>query len=439
MTLGAILIFAGWLYTVVRGLFQPWIVATGLFGWIVLCPPWNWRYGGLPDLEYQNYLFFAVAVGTLLTGFSSTKLGKVKPFAFLTLFLAISWVSSFGSLNPERSTFFLDTFLKITLISFFCTQIFDKSQHIKWVLFVVMLAQGWNALNINQLFYQYGINNNNFSWNFLDNNTYSISSLPILGLSLGSLFLHSNLKLRLAALLLAILQIHAIMILGSRGSMLAVVFMLGLASLIAPKDKATLTLLLFLTLVAFALAGPSVIGEFNSAFASENERDSSATSRFYLWQAGWEITKDHPLLGVGPWAGDMLVPQYGQGFLQGERKALHNIFFEASTGSGVPAAICYFLFYFLPWKKSYNIWRKEKRQLPNWMAISCFGTIVGVPAYLVGSCFSSGLLIENIYVLLSISISSSFIYEQQKLILGAQRDPKALRNIPWSVPQKLNY
>ena len=129
----------------------------------------------------------------------------------------------------------------------------------------------------------------------------------------------------------------------------------------------------------------------------EEERDSSAESRFYLWQAGLRITQDYPILGVGPNATRKLVPlpQYYEGGLPQSSKALHNLFFDISTGMGVPGLLMFSGFLFLP------IWHcyRHRRTVDDDLRLPCLAVMAGIPGYAVASMFSSGVLFETGYIL----------------------------------------
>jgi O-antigen ligase len=159
-------------------------------------------------------------------------------------------------------------------------------------------------------------------------------------------------------------------------------------------------------LMVVVLAGPPVVREFSSIFVSQDERDSSADSRFYVWDAGLRISLDNPLLGVGPWAGEALVPSYYRGEIGDvEGKALHNLFFEMSTGAGIPALILYVLFFAAVFIGHFQLWRSGK-WMPSELRTINIAVLCGVPGYLVASVFSSGILIESPYVLVSLGIAS---------------------------------
>jgi O-antigen ligase len=165
-----------------------------------------------------------------------------------------------------------------------------------------------------------------------------------------------------------------------------------------PRNATNVTLLVLGITATIALAGPPVVKEFTSSFASDEERDSSAESRFYLWEAGAKIIAAHPLVGVGPGASRYYVPQYYRMESGLTIKALHNVIFEVGAETGIFGLISYITFFFAPLiyvvkNRLYFASAGSKYWLP------ALAVIAGVPGYFLASMFSSGSLIESSYTL----------------------------------------
>jgi O-antigen ligase len=412
MTKGIALLLGIWGFIVLKALLNPWIGFVGYAGFAVLCPTWNWRWG-LPELDYQKYLAGATVLGFAFTGMRTQKLPQSVKLAIsaLLLYLAIAWISSFQSMNPIKSAVYLDISWKICLMGCVGIWLVDTPKKLYWFLWTLVLCQGWNAYNINELYFERGfINVYGFLWNFLDNNTYSISSLPIAAIAFALLMTMKDWRLRALAGLIFVLQMHQIMILQSRGTMLGGILLVALGVLFMPKNRTSVTMISVGLSLGIMLAGPSVMEEFNSSFKAEGELDSSAESRFSLWKAGAAIMADYPLLGVGPWAGEVMVPKYYEGDVRditgSSFKALHNLFFEVGTGVGVPGLIMYLLFFFIPWTVHFQLWLKERDRMEPWLRVSNLSVLCGLPGYWAASMFSSGALIEAPYLLIVLGCAS---------------------------------
>lgn len=110
-----------------------------------------------------------------------------------------------------------------------------------------------------------------------------------------------------------------------------------------------------LLLVVVAVAGlgngsQTIIGDRFSGEIDRNER--SILHREALWQANWEIVKDHPWLGIGPWQNVRELPAYyekNQSITSPYIGHAHNNVLQILASQGVFAALFYLWFcvYFL--------------------------------------------------------------------------------------------
>jgi O-antigen ligase len=403
--LAVLLLFASLLF---GSLFRPWIGTFGYLFFAVLCPQWNWRWS-LPDINFQKFIAAAALIGFLLSGMCYQRLPKWGLVALASLVgtLILNFLSGFGSIDPPKSEFFLDIFWKITLMTCLAAGVLSDLQAIRITSILLVIAQGWNAFNINQLYFQVGfLDLNSLSWNFLDNNTYAVSSLPIMGLALGLVFADQHRWTRYLAGVILVLQLHQLMLLESRGTMLGAILLCASAVVVMPKNRLNWTVVVFSAVITIVLAGPPVVQEFSSIFNSSDELDTSADSRYYLWQAGLAITLDNPMTGVGPWAGEMAVPAYYLGDMKmGKYKALHNLFFEMSTGAGIPALLLYLTFFLAVFWGHWQLWRSKFPMPPELRSVNV-AILCGIPGYFLASMFSSGILIESPYVLTALGIAA---------------------------------
>lgn len=310
---------------------------------------------------------------------------------------------------------YVDITFKIFLMFSVGIFLLRQSKHITILAWALMICQGWNALSINQIYFERGyIIINNFSWNWLDNNTYSISSLPILAMTFAILMTATKNWQRLLSGFILVLQLHQLMILQSRGTMLGAILLIVLGVFFMPKNRATWTMVSISFTLGAMLAGPSVIEEFNSSFKPKDQLDSSAQGRFYLWKAGAAIMNDYPLLGVGPWAGELLVPKYYEGISDGmPAKALHNLYFEVGTGCGMPALIAYLGIFIIPTSIHFLLWLRLRNRMPDWFRLVNLAVLCGIPGYWGASMFSSGALIEAPYLLVLLGCAALPVYRDE--------------------------
>jgi len=413
MSKGAFAVLAVFAFVIVLALPHAWIGYIGYSGFSILCPQWNWR-GELQDWEFQKWIVVAVLIGFLVTGLRIPPLANVSKYSllFYTAYLGLTLLSSFQTSEEAKTIKYWDVSWKLWLMAVLGCFLIDTPKKVAWLCWAMILSQGWNAWNVNQLYFQRGfINTKDFSWNFLDNNTYSISTVPIMAVALSICIAEKDKFRRLVSGFVFGLEVHQLMLLQSRGTMLGALVLGGLAFVFMPKSKVTVLLAIVGVCLTLMLAGPSVVNEFGSVFQQTEELDSSASSRYKLWSAGMGIMSDYPLLGVGPWVGEKYVPQYYEGYSEvRDHKALHNLFFEVGTGCGIPAVIAYVAFFWLPWLAHLKLWYEKRPKMDIGLRTANLAVLCGVPGYWVSSMFSSGALIESPYTLMVIACVSLTVF-----------------------------
>ncbi len=107
-----------------------------------------------------------------------------------------------------------------------------------------------------------------------------------------------------------------------------------------------------------------------------------------------------------------MVPKYYEGGLNVANKALHNLFFEVGTGTGVPALLAYLGFFWLTWFLHYRSFAYQA-SWPDWYRFVNLAMFCGIPGYWAASMFSSGALIEAPYVLVAMGIVAHVLLQQE--------------------------
>jgi len=404
--LGILFVYPLFVASCVAGIIRPYYGLLGFYAFVFLEPEWNWRWSIPEDSEFQKYVGVCVLIGVLLTGMRGNRFSGwlgVSVFSLLG-FLALAYLSSLQSHAPTLTEFYLDVITKVILMAIVTAKLVDTPRKAVILLWVVCITQGYNAMRINEQYFQdgYSLYATITSWGTKgDNNLYSIFTIPAMAASTSLVMYSLRWWARSLAGGVLILQMHQIMLLESRGCMLGALFMFAVAILLMPKNRYTIRVTVLAVLGGAALAGPPVIEEFTSSFESAENRDSSAESRFDLWKAGIAITGDYPLLGVGPFAGQTLVGQYSDMYAGKDMKDVHNLALEVSSGCGIPAALLYFNFFLIPWCVAATRYWRERDLMSREVATVHFALVVGVPGYLLSSMFSSGALLESSYLLVA--------------------------------------
>jgi hypothetical protein len=411
--LGPLFIFSLLAVVCAGALFRPAIGVIGYYAFIALEPEWNWRWSLPADFQYQKYIAAATLIGLLVTGLRGNRWSSSARLACACLmaFFALALLSAQFTILPDATAFYLDIVGKIILMAVVAVHVIDSPRLLTRSVWVIIASQAYNAFQINLDYFKMGFcaYAHYTSWGLKgDNNDYSIFTTPIMALSCAVMFGIRSLPLKLIAGVIFTLQLHQIMLLESRGCMLGGLAMMPIFLWFMPKTKLNWSAVLVAVALGGTLAGPSVVKEFSSSFASDENRDASAESRFDLWRAGAQITADYPLLGVGPWAGQGLVPSY-LGMDTG-RKGLHNLIFEISTGCGVPALLLYLSYFAIAWFVAIRALRRRKvAPLPEWAEIIYLGTAAGLVGYFVSSMFSAVAMLESSYMLAAFSLATSLM------------------------------
>ncbi len=409
---GLIFVYGSLIYICVMAIVRPWIGVVGYFGFAILNPVYLWGYSLPPDVDLQKFIVGSTFIGLIISGFRGNKIKGAPAWAIsgLVLYLAWAFVTAQFTIHEGDTTFYMTNIWKIVLMSCIGLLLIDTPKKVTTLMWVIVIAQGWNAWEINLQYFQDGYCWAAYNgWGIADNNGYSILTVPVMGASLGLAFYSEKLWARLLAGFIFVLQMHLIMLLESRGTMIGAVGLGVLGVWYVHKNSWTTSTIIVSFLLGTALAGPSVVEEFSSSFKEQGELDSSAESRYKLWKAGVAITQDYPIFGVGPNATGRLVPQYYEGGLATDHKVLHNLFFDVITGSGIPGAILYFTFFGLVWWAVRVRWKRGKATLPPWARAPLFSVLCGVPGYMAASMFSSGALIETSYICVIVGASTLLV------------------------------
>jgi|694.fasta_scaffold118265_2 O-antigen ligase len=414
--LGFVIVYAASALGIIGAIVRPYIGMLVFYAFVFLEPEWNWRWVIARDAGFQRYLAGFTILGWLLHGgrFPRRKTNVTLAMMCLLLFLILAWISSFFTISVPFTEFYMGILWKIIAMSLLAIAILDSERKIVVLAWVIVFCQGYNAYQINLQYFTDGFCRfaTQSNWGYKgDNNLYSIFTLPAAGLAAGFAMFSKTWKEKAIAGFILLLQAHQVMLLESRGGMLGGIAMIAFLIYLVPKTSLNLTIVGVGLILGSVLVGPPVVKEFMSSFESSDSLDSSASSRFSTWKAGMDITLDYPLFGVGPYAGQVLVPQYYEKSDRKDAKGLHNLFFEISSGCGIPAVILYFSFFGIIAFSSWKLIRRSGTMNENRRAVLT-GALVGNAGYLVSSMFSSGALLESSYICASLSAAILLVEDE---------------------------
>jgi putative inorganic carbon (HCO3(-)) transporter len=241
--------------------------------------------------------------------------------------------------------------------------------------------------------------------NYSNSNDLALAMVISLPLCLGLLFLTRNWLWKAAWALVMISMAYVVFLTGSRGGFIslmitAVVCLWHFA--IRGRRRYILALVPLLGVIFWVSSGDMLSKRLNETFGSKDpdtEAYASSEQRQLLFWRSIEMTKQHPLFGVGPGNFEQV---------SGVWHETHNAFTQLSSEGGLPALILYVL---ILWHGFMNIRRTkrlayrhtESRLLAGTLHASLIGYIVGSMFASVGFQFFPYILVAYTAALLSIA------------------------------------
>jgi len=179
-----------------------------------------------------------------------------------------------------------------------------------------------------------------------------IALFMLLGMTLAQVSIGASAMTRSTAYQIVAITLGAVGLLLSltRAAWLASA-VVGVLALGRTKKRWGAALLVVLVAVAgLGNGSQTIIADRFSGDIDRNER--SILHREALWQANWEIVKDHPWLGIGPWQNVRALPTYYAQTQPADASYIghaHNNVLQVLASQGIFAALCYvgFCAYFL--------------------------------------------------------------------------------------------
>ena len=331
-----------------------------------------------PMFPISNYKIIVLLAGSLLVFYVCNLINlKRSDFKLISptllsilLILFLSW-SAFGylySADPEKSLYMTIQSLGAILLYLGLTIYIEEENQIKDILKILLCFGGvLTFLGVLQQFplailknpIQYTTNNSTSL--FVHKNVFSgyiVSLLPLFCLT----FLYPFSKLwKLISGLSFVLILIALGFSGSRGGQLVAIFSLLIITvyLIFTNERKIAKILvvgIFVSIVLYLIIDPiakTLQSQLNESFISRRGSlvslatgnwAGTQTQRLLFWQGGWEIFKDHWLIGSGPISFALLFPKYylnfnpiikNQVLISGAPPHAHNLFVQTASDSGV--------------------------------------------------------------------------------------------------------
>jgi O-antigen ligase len=169
---------------------------------------------------------------------------------------------------------------------------------------------------------------------------------------------------KVVLLLILVLLLFSITSTKSRGGFLGIVAAAGYCWVASPRKIGSL-------LVLVAVAGPVVALVPDSYWAeiktieTSTENDDTGAQRLYLWNMGWEMFKDYPIIGVGPTNFQWASPAYESENQQAAGlhvwgKGAHSLYFTLLPEAGVAGVVIFVSIVVVGFRDNWRVRRAYK-------------------------------------------------------------------------------
>lgn len=418
-------------FGVVGGLANPVI---GLFTYVLfatLRPQFVWGFAG--DFGgISQYVAIAMFIGWARTNFGQYGLRRVMYItAPLAVFGLWVFVSAQTATNTTVANAWAIEFLKILAPFLVGVTTLNTTKQARLLLWVLVASHAYVSLNFNQGYFLTGFNEvGELGFGGADNNSYAVSLVTALGPAIGlALSARSALEKAVAGLSI-VLILHTILLTYSRGGMTGLIVSLIVIFAMVPKKPSYVAAVFVVFLIGARLAGPQVIERFSTSFASQEERDASADSRFQLWAACWQMATRSPLVGVGPRNFPVNASAYG--FTAG--KEAHSTWMQTLAEMGFPGLLALLAFYAAAVRKLWPIARRKWTPETKEETVLAAGILSGLAGFMVSAQFVTTVGMETSYY--TVMVGAILAASASQKVLGTVSAPAAVPYAPAPVPAR---
>jgi O-antigen ligase len=184
-------------------------------------------------------------------------------------------------------------------------------------------------------------------------------------------------------------------------------FVVALGVVFAVRKRVLLSVLVAALVLVYVLAPAGFQDRITSIVDLKHERN---VERVYMWKAGFEIFKDHPLVGVGLMDLSEIYDRYRPPEAREDHGHFHNIFIQVAAARGAVGLVAFF---YLLWAMGAAIWRgfrlsREESPFAGALALGAFGAYLGfIVSGLFEWNFGDSEVIMLVYFLVGIGIAST--------------------------------
>ncbi|MDI6780504.1 MAG: O-antigen ligase family protein [bacterium] len=399
--------------TVVAMIFWEPYVGVVFFTFLLYFSPEDHGVGSAARVSL--YVSLLTLVAWLIKGIGEKKLNIKWPLQLVILGILSLWmfiVTQTAHISVEASLADSIKFFKIFVFCFLIIAIANSQKKLKILLAINIFGITYFSLNgFHSLLFGGDVNGI-----YSDNN--SLAHLLDLFFPLGIAMLFYPTKwVRFWGYGLILMQLSTIIISNSRGGMLGLTSMLlwmlfqGLREL---RWKMIGIIGIIVILAAGIIFGTEAGGRCikrMETIKTYQKDEGSAMKRIYLWQAGIEMIKDHPIVGVGMDNFALTFPEYNP-YLKPQTS--HSTYIQFGSECGIPGLGIYLLLLIFHFKTTFDIRRKVDKN--SFEAYVCLSLESGIIGHMISSIFIAKVYSEPVYwIIMFGAILKNLVKEQINL------------------------
>jgi probable O-glycosylation ligase (exosortase A-associated) len=377
-----------------------------------------WFSFGRPgDFVWPEYTFdYAIWVaGAALVGYIVFEMPRspVRMKGMWILVMLWGWLAAASVMAADPSIAYpkLYEYSKVFIMAFLTATIVNTEQRVKYVLYTLAVSLGLlgakGALDSILSGFSYAMQGPGGM--ISEQNEYALA------LNMGIPILYWLAKdepkrwIRLALYGMAAGSALVVVATRSRSGLLGLI-MVGLMILIFSKRKVLLTIGLVAACSVLFLYGPEGALERYRTIPTATEEDASAIGRLEAWSAAIQMTKAHPVFGVGLRNFMEVFPQYSNA----SPRVTHNAIFEMLSETGIPGCAIWVALIFTAMWRMYSLRRRVIRA-PDGSHLGkyCLIIIVVLIVYLVPNMFINRQDFDLMYQLIGLSAGLAGVIERK--------------------------
>jgi putative inorganic carbon (HCO3(-)) transporter len=378
----------------------------------------------IPGLDILPWMQITILLGfAAMAGKSRLKVTGTHFLVFL--FATLTWQSAMNSLYPEISSRDITTPFIFALEVLFLSNCVKNVKQLQLLMIVFFLcifkmslfgARTWVSRGFG--FSAWGIQG---PAGFFQNSGEFSLLMAICAVMSIPLILYMKPKTKLYWLL-PITAVMTVMGASSRGGQLAL--LVGSIYLLLAYKKIRFKNLVYVAVfvsVAWAFFPEEQKTRFETAGS-----DATSTTRLAYWEAGIDMAKQYPWLGVGfrafPEHYHRLYKVNDGSYLSRRREVAHNSLIEVVSTLGIPALILYLWFHISVFS-SRSLLKKHKEPMPELIFLEGFRVSLNaaILTYFVGAIFMSITFYPYIYFLLGLALIKVRLFKERELETKAQK------------------